>query len=564
MPPTSSRFAWALVACLLAPAAAAAQEDQEGVLVEDEEPDKRAEPEAPERNPVAELPGEALASVDRGETLRVGELDIGIEASSEIHAIDNLDGRAIDESSDQAVIDSDDRRDFGHTDLAATVRYRAHRDVWLDAQAKYDVFWRDDQLGRSANDSGDLGIYQLFFTQTLADTADFGATLRMGRQPFRIGGVPHDYMLEGTLDAITAELDFRGLGRVRVLAIDFFAGNDLPERGYQYYRPGSETVFGLRGETNTLRSGAVYEIDGDAIEGLPITAKAYYFYASIGGGPIEESGADITYGGVLGNFRDNDYQHMFGGRVKYTLSLGPDSSMDIFGELARSAGIDRKSPVERDVDTVGTAYGGGITADLGRDSDLGFTLGADFYHFDGADYGSDGLEFERGFVGFRGARVGGLAIGRHAAWRPSAHLDLAGLDHTPYDTSRSAGTRFAHAKAGARFGRTELAIDWWWFQDTSHTFLATGNIEAIPDPPFGRSRLELAAQERAGKALGQEIDLSIRHNFNEVFGLYATYAVFTPGDGLEIEIDRVAGRRDTALGGTEALWAFRLGGAVEF
>ena len=106
-------------------------------------------------------------------------------------------------------------------------------------------------------------------------------------------------ILAGTLDALSAVADFGKAGRLRILGVDFFGGNALPENGYLFYRDGRQSTYNLRGETNTLRTGFVYEYDRSKAKSMPIDLRAYYFYAAIGGGPIEESGADITFGGAL-------------------------------------------------------------------------------------------------------------------------------------------------------------------------------------------------------------------------------------------------------------------------
>ena len=93
------------------------------------------------------------------------ELETDFRISTGIHAVDNLDFRPIDESSDRAIIDSDDRRNFGHSDVQARLGYRVHPDSRVDAMLRYDVLWRDDQLGRSAGSTGDLNFYELSITQ---------------------------------------------------------------------------------------------------------------------------------------------------------------------------------------------------------------------------------------------------------------------------------------------------------------------------------------------------------------------------------------------------------------
>ena len=534
--------------------------DAEDVLVDVEEAKtkKQGETPAPAPQGVPVVAPEVTATAPTPTPTVAAPLSVKVRSSTGLYQMENRDFRALDESSDRAIIDSDDRRLFGHTDVAAEIGYRVRADLRFDAELKYDVLWRDDQLGRAAGSTGDLNVYRLNVTYDLVKTPGFGLQLTMGRQPFSIGGVDRDYVLAGTLDAVVAKADFGGAGAIRVLAIDFFGGNSLPQNGYQFYRAGRETSYNLRGETNTLRSGAIYEID---VAGLD--ARAYYFYATIGGGPVEESGADITYGGALGNFRDRDYQHLAGGRLAYTHDLG-GSELRAYGEFAHSEGLDRKAPTDRDVVTVGNAYGGGASYALDG-GDFGLSLGGSFYHFDGSLYGSDGLEYERGFVSFKGSRIGGLALARHAGWRPASHVDSAGVVYAPHDQTRVSGTEFINADVALRLGKTELKFAYWLLTDTSATFLDIPNLENLtPEPPFGHTRAEFQAQERLGRSLGTAMDFELIHNFNEAFGLVLSYGQFTPGDFYAIEADRVAGDQRTALGGQEVFWVGHFGSRVQF
>ena len=488
------------------------------------------------------------------------KLDLKIKAYTAVYLTENTDFRELDESTDRAVIDSDDRHLFGHSDIGATIHYEPHSQVTLDTQLRYNVMWREDQLGRSEGASGRLGVYTLSMDYTPADKVRF----RLGRQAFKIGGVPTDYMLAGTLDALTASADFGAAGRLRILAIDFFGGNGLPETGYRYYRDGRQTTYNLRGETNTLRTGLIYEYDEQASKRIPLDFRAYYFYATIGGGPIEESGSDITFGGALGNYRDADYQHLAGGRFGYT---GQFASLKarVFGEYARSMGVDRKNPNDRDVKTDGNAYGGGLVLETAKqNSATRFALMADWYHFDGAKHASDGLEFERGFVGFKGARIGGNTVGRFMAWRPASHVDAAGVIHAPHDQARVSGTEFVHAGLHLKHRAFKLNLDWWLLKDTSMTFLDLSRLESLPRVPFGHTKPEFAAQERLGNDLGQALDLGVTFEANEVLSIIGGLGVFLPGDYYAIAVDRVAGDQNTSLGGTAKFIAGWLGAQVGF
>ncbi len=545
-------------------ASSAFAQDGEDVLVESGVPDS-PDPRNDTRNNALFLEGLQERLADSEVETETGRATVVVQSATELHAYQNRDMRELDESTDQDVILSDDRTNFGHTDIVALVGYRVIPELDINAQLKYDIIWRDDSLGRRADSGGTLSFFQLNFDYRFVNNDDVAISLRAGRQPFSIGGVPRDYVLEGTLDAAVLTLDARRFGRIRALLVDLYGGNSLPVVGYQFYRDGSETVFGMRGETNTWRHGGIYELDANAT-GIPLTAKAYYFFTSVGGGPIEETGADLTFGGTFGNFRDRDYSHLYGARASYTLGVNETSSVRVYAEYSGSAGIDRKPDFFYDVDLSGSFFGGGVLADIGDADRVNLVAGGEFYYADGATFASDGVEFERGYVSGRGARIGGLAIGRQAAWRPSAVMDSFGIDYTPNDISRTAGTQFVHATLGTAFlGGTQIMFDYWNYTDTSDASLIDfANLDSLPEPGFGLSREEISARRRFGKSLGQEFNVELRQTFKGHFALYGTYGIFLPGEFYDIEVSQIAGRRETSLGGGATFWAARVGGEVRF
>lgn len=551
---------------LLVPTLAGAQ-DQEDVVIEtgvdNQQVDTRDLPTSGGR--FLEDPLETVIQ-QRAKALKVGVPEVKVVSATEVIGFENRDFRALDETNDEAIFYSDDRTNTGYTDVAVSLAYKPSEALRFNTQVKYNLLWRDDRLGRSNGVGGGVNVFRLNFNYDFYKSEDFSVRATFGRQPFRIGGAPVEYMLEGTIDGATFDLDFGAAGNLKIMGIDFYAANDLPVSGVRTFKEGSETVFGLRGETVTYRTGLVYDFDTGRSGGSRFDARAYYFYASIGGGPIEESGADVSFGGKLGNFRDRDYQHLAGGRAAYLLDLGGGTSVQVYGEFARSEGIDRQNPVLRDVDTGGNAYGGGIQARLQSSDDAVFFFQGDAYHFDGAKYGSDGLEHERGFVSFRGNRVGGFAIGRLAVWRPSAALDTYGVDASPNEQFRVAGTEFVHAGLGARLGRVTLRADTWLYSDTSSSDVnfAGGQLPTLPELPFGVSRVQVAAQERFGKSLGQELNFAAALQVDANFRLYADLGLFLPGEFYEQEIDPAAAGSQTLLGGTETFWAGRFGAQVSF
>ena len=196
-----------LALLLVNPAFVWAQDgDAEDVIVDVEETSqkKTGETPAPAPQAVIAVPPEVTAAPSKATPTDAEPLVVKVRSSTGIYQTENRDFRALDESSDRAIIDSDDRRFFGHTDVAAELGYRVRSDLRFDAELKYDVLWRDDQLGRAAGSTGDLNIYRLNVTYDLVKTPGLGLQLTMGRQPFSIGGLDRDYILAGTLDAVVA------------------------------------------------------------------------------------------------------------------------------------------------------------------------------------------------------------------------------------------------------------------------------------------------------------------------------------------------------------------------
>lgn len=518
--------------------------------------------------PTATLPGElppSTSETEDGEKPPVS-VEYDVRASAAIHSMNNMDLRPYDASSDETVRDTDDRQVFGYSDVAVDLRISPAAPIWLDTQVEVATQWPTFVL--TGKPSASLSVYELALGFDVVRTDDVVLSAALGRQPWQIGGVPTDYIFASTTDSATVSLDLGRFGRARVLAFDMVSGQELPAGGYLRYPEGSEPQFGFDGDSFTWRTGGLYELDEDALP-FGLTAAAYYFYARIGGSSYPGSGADISYGGQLGNFADADYQHLYGARAAYRheFALGGDDdvgSVTVYGEFARSGGLDRKELVaDHDVANDGNALGGGAALEL----PLGIAsieLGGAFYRFDGAQYDSNGMQFEGGFVGFRGARVGGLALGRSAAWRPSAVLAPDGVEFTPQRRGRSSGTQFIHGFLGVGVLDTALRVDIWTLQDTSSSFVDFARINEVRDPPYGYSRQEIAAQERLGQSLGLEIDAVLSQTIVDMLELYAGFGVFMPGAFYEVEIDRIVDGDDTSLGGTANFTVLRVGAGLTF
>lgn len=489
-------------------------------------------------------------------------LKLNFRLGSEVHSFENLDFLALDETTDENVLITDDRSTFAYSRITANAEYRVNRDLVVAVGMAHNGLWAEDQLGSEAEATGVFNFSALNFEYQLLRTGSLKVSTKVGRRRFKIGGVPNDYMFDDNIDALTFKVWMGQAGTLRILAADFFAQNDLADTSFVRYVSGRRSTLGLRGDSYTLRTGGIYEND-KILDGLNV--KGYYFFADIGGGPITETGADVSYGGTLGNFSDNDYTYMFGARANYEFGSKETTWLNVYGEYAQSGGIDRKEVVARDVETSGSAYGGGLEAkiNLGGPS---LSVGADFYHFDGAEYAGDGLEFKRGFTSFKGRQVGGLALSRYAGWSPSARLNTAGVEHHPHDIARSGGTEFIHAGAAFTLADVTLRGDGWILTDTGSTFFDQNEIDTVT-VPFGYTREEFAAQERLGKSLGTEIDVQLRWKADENTEFYGIYSTFLPGEFYETRIDRVVGSRTASLGSEDNLenfWAVTAGAVVSF
>ena len=269
----------------------------------------------------------------------------------------------------------------------------------------------------------------------------------------------------------------------------------------------------------------------------------------------------MTFGGASA-YRDADYQH--DGWSSGDHDIREDHTLSFYGEFAQSTGIDRKPTTERDVTTDGIAYGAGM--DYVLKGKLRTRFNAEYYFFEGSNHGAvDALEFNRGFVSFKGSRIGGNTVGRYLSWRPSSHVDAFGVVNTPQDQSRAAGTAFVHASLALGMDKWDLTTAGWLLMDTSSSFAADTNFNnLIGPPPFGRTMAEFEAQRRLGKVLGVAVDAQLSYRANENLRFLLEYGMFIPDEFYAIEADRLAGQERAMLGGQAEFWTTRAGAEVTF
>ncbi|MFB6265253.1 MAG: hypothetical protein ABEL76_16765 [Bradymonadaceae bacterium] len=522
----------------------------------------------PEGTSSVPLPGDEEKRPETDEK----KFDVGVRLSSEVHSMNNLDLRRLDETSDQDIIETDDRETFAMSSLSTEIDYYPLENTEFEFGGAHSALWGSDQFGKANQFRNFIWIYELKFEWAPIKNDTTAIELAVGRQSFEIGGVEKDYFLSDTIDGVTLELAYEPIGTFKLVPFDFYADNSRPgDINFARYAGGDDaTVQQFRGDTNTFRFGGVYILP-EIVEGFD--ARAFGFYADIGASTSPKgTGADRSYHGSLGNVSDRDYSWMAGARVGLGDSIETGGAIDklkgrVFGEYARSGGVDRKDREIGlfDVKNAGNAYGGGAKGSIRFD---GFALKSRFryFHADGGRYHPDsGIQYGHGFVGFKGAQIGGMTLGRYAGFHPSAYLGTQGIHDSPQQTERISGTEFFQAGLGFELAhKLNLDLNGWYLLDTSQSDVTDEEIdEASGDLPFGYTRADLEAQKRFGKPIGIAADASLRYQINDVITAYARGGAFIPSDYYEIEISRTAG---TALGSENppTFWAATTGAALNF
>jgi hypothetical protein len=478
------------------------------------------------------------------------------EFETEYHTVDDLDFRALDESSDQSILDSDDKNAFAFSGIGVDLAYAAGNGVTIDVGASHRGLWGNDQIG-DVNSYGGFAYVTAMSVDWTPMTDDAAAEnplrLRIGRQYYGIGGLaPKDFVLSDIIDGVRVDVPLGDAGHVEVIPLSIVssAGDDANANFIDYIGQSTATTYGFRGDHLTRRYGVNLVLDG-LLDGLDV--RAYGFYTDIS---ALGTGADISYDGMLGNFADNDWVANYGLRAGFGKGVFRG-----WGEFAGSTGIDRKELVAQDVNCNGFAYGLGALVDATDDDGVGPGIGVEWWEAWGPSYTSNGLMYSHGYVSMKGSQVGGVIADRFLGWHPSAYVGTYGVDNTPQAPDRKSGTRVIHA--GAFYGlpaHLRIDADGWMMFDTGISELNLADLDTIV-PPYGYSRAEFAAEERMGKALGTEIDGRLTWTANEHLALYANGGVLLPGSYYAIEISRTAG---LALGGDQMAYDLNVGTRVAF
>ena len=471
----------------------------------------------------------------------------------------NLDFRSLDESSDQTILDSDDRGEFAFTGLSLNLAHQVEEHLSIVVGTSYRGLWGNDQFGNT-NPFGGLFYFNAAYLEGHLGQEGGGPRIRLGRQYFEIGGLGagNDYVVADVLDMLRVDMKLGEFGNLILVPVNVFsASTDHDGANFaSYIGQSAPSTFNFRGDTVTRRHGLVLEMNPVAA----LETRVYGFYSDIGAAAVDPasngygSGADISYGGLLGNFSDNDWVANFGVRA-----TGTFGAFTPWAHLDGSRGIDRKELVAQDVDCNGLAMGGGVHA-TASDA-LAFT--ASYFDAFGAGYADNGLMFSHGYVGLKGRQAGGLLFNRFLGMHPTAYVSRVGVTDNPQDQSRKAGTREIHAAIDAQLNTAvSMNLSWWMLQDTGLSEVNFKKVDTL-QPPFGYARAEFEAQRRLGQLLGQEINAELAYQAGEHTRLFMTGGAILGSEFYATEIERVAG---SALGSRNPAtpWAAALGTQVEF
>lgn len=460
----------------------------------------------------------------------------------------NTDLRRLDESTSAAVQNTDDKQTLAFSRLYFNFYWPLTDDLSFRFDLFKNGFWGNDQLaGQSTNNisssttrgADPLNFGELNLKYRIFSNDSHQLSTKLGRQFFEIGGETYDYFFKDYVDALTFRYSRTGVGAFRVLAIDAWQLGADPTTHANYVRffsHDNDRLSFYDGDVNVLRSGFVYDSlnllqwkdSGNAETAL--TNKLYAFGARYGA--TNRGGADRAPPGTPGNFADNDYTMLFGTRFLYQMPV-KGAQLKSFADAALSTGLDRRLPTaageNQDADTNGYAFAAGGTLDISQIADLfDLDFSTDGFYASGAKYNANGDQTSLGFTSLKGSRAGGLILSRFYGLRPSNFTDYTGFSNSPHDYERRAPTAFAHAGVGTTFWKKlRIAFDWWLAFDTSKSELyenarANGSSSTITNTVF-------KAQDRLGKILGQEIDLSIDFAVNQFWTLYSRAGIFLPG-----------------------------------
>ncbi|MFT5684129.1 MAG: hypothetical protein ACI8RZ_005070 [Myxococcota bacterium] len=469
---------------------------------------------------------------------------------SQWHEFDNLDLRTLDESSDQSILDTDDRGGFGFTGGFVELSYQADKRTRMVVAASHRGLWGNDQIG-SVNEFGGWLYFTGLYMEHRNKLGDQEITARVGRQFYQVGGLAggSEYALADVLDMVLLEVPISDVVSLELMPVSIVGGASAYDNAnfVSFLGQSDTTIYGFRGDNRTMRFGGLLS----AKPAKGVNVRAYGYYTDIG---ALGTGSDISYNGTLANFVDNDWVANYGVRGSYK-----SNSIRLYGAFDLSNGIDRKELVARDADTDGYAITAGLRVVPEESGGFGRL---EFYQASGATYDADGLISSHGYTSMKARQIGGTITNRFMGWHPSAYVGMFGVTDNPNDISRISGTRSIHGRAGYQANKWRVSGSWWTMWDTATTFIDLADLDNIT-PPEGYSREEFAAQERVGGMLGHEVNLDVKYDLSKKTRVFANGGLFLPGGYYDIEVARVAGNQ-LGFDGSAQVWSASAGTEVSF
>ncbi|MCB1201151.1 MAG: hypothetical protein KDK41_10930 [Leptospiraceae bacterium] len=461
----------------------------------------------------------------------------------------NGDLRQLNDSNQAAINDTDDRVSVIYSRLFLNFYFPLTETLYFRFDVFKNGFWGGDQLsGASTNNNAastsvgadPFAFGELYLEDILFKNQRMELSTRIGRQFFEIGGgVANDFYLRDYLDAVTLNFSDGLLGTFRLLLIDVYqmAGDATIHVNYvRFFSHDNRRVRNFDGDVNTFRSGLVYEsrnilnwksAGSDATE---LIARGYGFFARFGA--VQSTGSDRSNLGSTGNFADSDYVIMSGTRLTYKMPL-PFARLSAHTDVAFSTGINRRLPTaageSQDVDSNGISFSGGfVLGEMGNRATLGYEVLGDVFYASGPQYNSSGVQTSHGFVSFKGNHTGGILANRYWGMHPSSYVASNGMDNFEHNYDRKSGTMSIHAGTGFYFlTKFRAGIDWWMFVDTGQSEF-WNNVSAQGTSATVTNTV-LRAQERLGKLLGHEFNISLDYTHNEFWHLYLRAGILMPG-----------------------------------
>ncbi len=496
------------------------------------------------------------------------EFDWSYNMLQEFHWWNNTDLRTLNTESDTEIAYTDDQMALALTraKIDAEVTFPEER-IGLELSWGFDGVWGHDQLQGYANPGTRIGRANVFWNYLAGSVVN--STLTIGRQYFSIGGISNDYMLKDVLDAVVIDAKWNKFLEARFLVLDVYSGannygsddGEVWNDEFQYFtRDDGEQMGGLNGDVSTYRTGLVVSLKElvGMPSGMELDPRLYGFFANVRG---NGGGADRSENGQIGNFSDNDWSAMGGGRASFSMSTLPlTKSLMVYADAAVSAGTDLKRDGEPTVSNLGFGGGMGAQATLAEMMGLVPFVEIDTFYATGPEYDQKGNLISHGFVSFKGDEIGGLLFRRYWGVHPSSYVDDDGIDNSPFSANRKSGTFMAHAGAGSEIAKKHtVRLDYWFSMDTGTAYLAeygdytygsSGTyIDHVASENPYMSKAELEAQKRMGKILGHEINLGYIFEPNKLLSYSITGAVFMPGDFFEKPIEDAAATNGVPKGG---------------